>query len=138
MAERTVYITNYDYERLVLLLKNMNRVEQNRRDDLSCLEEELERCTLVAPEEVPTDVVTLNSRVKFVDIDGGRERIATLVFPSNADFDKGRISITSPFGAAILGYAAGDVVSWESFSGRKFVRIEEVLYQPEAAGEYHL
>lgn len=136
--ERTVYITDYDYKRLELLLDIMNSVPQNRRDDLSCLENELETCKVVAPDEMPGNVVTLNSRVKYFDFDTSQERIVTLVFPSNADLSAGRISVTTPMGAAILGYAEGDVVGWKVYSGRKTIRIEEVLYQPEAAGDFHL
>lgn len=138
MTERTVFITNYDYKRLELLLDAMNSVPQNRRDDLSCLEAELESCKVVAPDEIPANVVTLNSRVKYLDLDSKQERIVTLVFPSNADLSAGKISVTTPFGAAILGYAEGDVVAWKAFSGKKTLRIEEILYQPEAAGQYHL
>lgn len=138
MAERTVFVTNYYYKRLELLLDAMNSVPQNRRDDLSCLEAELELCKVVTPDEIPANVVTLNSRVKYLDLDSQQERIMTLVFPSNADISAGRISVTTPIGAAILGYAEGDVVEWKGFSGRKAIRIEEVLYQPEAAGQYHL
>lgn len=136
--ERTVYITDYDYKRLELLLDIMNSVPQNRRDDLSCLENELETCRVVAPDEMPGNVVTLNSRVKYLDLDTSQEKIVTLVFPSNADQSTGRISVTTPMGAAILGYAEGDVVAWKVYSGRKTIRIEEVLYQPEATGDYHL
>ncbi len=138
MMERTVYITDYDYKRLELLLDIMNSVPQNRRDDLSCLENELETCRVVAPDEMPGNVVTLNSRVKYLDLDTSQEKIVTLVFPSNADQSTGRISVTTPMGAAILGYAEGDVVAWKVYSGRKTIRIEEVLYQPEATGDYHL
>lgn len=138
MMERTVYITDYDYKRLELLLDIMNSVPQNRRDDLSCLENELETCKVVAPDEMPGNVVTLNSRIKYLDLDTSQEGVVTLVFPSNADQSAGRISVTTPMGAAILGYAEGDVVAWKVYSGKKTIRIEEVLYQPEAAGDFHL
>lgn len=136
--DRTVYITDYDYKRLELLLDIMNSVPQNRRDDLSCLENELETCKVVAPDEMPGNVVTLNSRIKYLDLDTSQEGVVTLVFPSNADQSAGRISVTTPMGAAILGYAEGDVVAWKVYSGKKTIRIEEVLYQPEAAGDFHL
>lgn len=138
MMDRTVYITDYDYKRLELLLDIMNSVPQNRRDDLSCLENELETCKVVAPDEMPGNVVTLNSRIKYLDLDTSQEGVVTLVFPSNADQSAGRISVTTPMGAAILGYAEGDVVAWKVYSGKKTIRIEEVLYQPEAAGDFHL
>jgi regulator of nucleoside diphosphate kinase len=138
MIARSLYLTDYDYERLELLLDNMNRVPQNRRDDLSRLEDDLAACQIVAPEEMPANIVTLHSTVRYLDLDSNKEREVTLVFPSNADLSAGRISIAVPLGAAILGHSEGDLVSWKTFDGTKTIRIEEVLYQPEAAGDYHL
>lgn len=138
MMERALYLTDYDYERLELLLDNMNRVPQNRREDLTRLEDDLATCQIVAPEEMPADIVTLHSTVRYLDLDSNKERVVSLVFPSNADLSKGRISIAAPLGAAILGRAEGDIVSWKVFDGTMRIRIEKVLYQPEAAGDYHL
>lgn len=138
MMERALYLTDYDYERLELLLDNMNRVPQNRREDLSRLEDDLATCQIVAPEEMPGNIVTLHSTVRYLDLDSNKERVVTLVFPSNADLSMGRISIAVPLGAAILGRAEGDIVTWKVFDGMMRIRIEEVLYQPEAAGDYHL
>lgn len=138
MMERALYLTDYDYERLELLLDNMNSVPQNRREDLSRLEGDLATCQIIAPEEMPADIVTLHSIVRYLDLDNNKDRVATLVFPSNADLSKGRISIVAPLGTAILGRAEGDIVSWKTFDGKKTIRIEEVLYQSEAAGHYHL
>ncbi len=138
MSERALYLTDYDYERLELLLDNMNRVPQNRRADLSSLENDLATCQIVTSEEMPANIVTLHSTIRYLDLDSKKERVVTLVFPSNADFSKGRISIAAPLGAAILGRAAGDIVTWKVFEGSMTIRIEEVLYQPEAAGDYHL
>lgn len=138
MMERSLYLTNYDYERLELLLDNMNRVPQNRREDLSLLEENLATCRIVEPEEMPANIVTLHSTVRYLDLNNNKERVVTLVFPSNADLSKGRISLVVPLGAAILGRAEGDIVSWKVFDGTMTVRIEEVLYQPEAAGDHYL
>lgn len=137
--ERLIYLTDYDYERLELLLSKLNNVSQNRRGDLSQLENDLAMCQIVKPEEMPDDVVTLNSKVRYFDLDNKQERIVTLVFPSTADLSKGRVSIAAPIGAAILGCSEGETVSWTALDGKTVsVKIEEVLYQPEAAGDYHL
>jgi regulator of nucleoside diphosphate kinase len=61
-----------------------------------------------------------------------------LVFPQDADADLGMISILAPVGTAILGYAKGNTVEWPVPSGVRRIRIEDILYQPEAAGDYHL
>ncbi len=138
MMERALYLTDYDYERLELLLDHMNRVPQNRREDLSRLEDDLATCQIVAPEEMPANFVTLHSKVRYLDLDSNKERVVTLVFPSNADLSKGRISIAVPLGAAILGRTVGDIVTWKLFDDKMTIRIEEVLSQAEAADDYHL
>ena len=60
------------------------------------------------------------------------------VFPKEADIDRGRLSVISPVGTAILGYTEGDTIEWKVPSGKRRIKIEKVLYQPEAAGDYHL
>ena len=138
MSERTIWITQYDYDRLEGLFGRARGGQRRDQDCLDMLEEELGRCRIVTPREVPPDVVTLNSRIRLRDLDGDKEMIVTLVLPSMADLAEGRLSVVSPIGTAILGYAAGDVIEWEVRSGTKKIRIEEILYQPEAAGDYHL
>jgi len=50
----------------------------------------------------------------------------------------GALSVLAPVGVAILGCARGDVVEWQVGHGKRQLRIKQVLYQPEAAGDYHL
>lgn len=87
---------------------------------------------------IPHNVVTMNSRVRLKDMETDEEKIYTLVFPSDADIERYRISILAPIGTAILGYRAGDTVDWLVPAGKRKVRIQEILYQPEAAGHYDL
>ena len=100
--------------------------------------QEIERAEIVAAEHVPPDVVTMNSKVFLRDIDTGETMTYRLVFPKYADVDEGAISVLAPVGMGILGYAVGDVVEWPVPSGMRRLSIEKVLYQPEAAGDFHL
>jgi regulator of nucleoside diphosphate kinase len=134
MEEKSIYMTKYDIERLEKLLDEPKR----HQDDLDKLEEEMDRCEVVDSREIPPHVVTLNSRVRLLDLDSDKEMIVTLVFPKSANLAEGRLSVASPIGTAILGYAVGDVIEWEVRASTKRIRIEEILYQPEAAGDYHL
>jgi len=61
-----------------------------------------------------------------------------LAFPTEANFDDGKISILAPIGTALLGYKRGDVIKWQVPSGLRRLKVEEVLYQPESAGDYNL
>lgn len=138
MNAKTIYITEFDIERLEELMEGAKKTYLRDIDDLNKLEEELEKFQIVDSREIPPDVVTLNSRVRLRDLDADREMIVTLVFPRSANLAEGRLSVASPIGTAILGYAAGDTIEWQVRAGRKKIRIEEVLYQPEAAGDFHL
>lgn len=136
MSERQIFVTTEDKKRLAFI-GQMARDSRDRGDLLDLLDE-LNRAQVVAPEEVPPDVVTMSSRVRLLDLDQGTTFEYTLVYPQDADYSAGRISIVAPVGAAMLGYRVGDVVEWEVPAGRRRLRVEEVLFQPEAAGRFDL
>jgi len=138
MATRKLYVTDFDKSRLQELISVAKEFGGHDRKDLWALAAELEKAEVVAPTDVPPDVVTMNSKVLLRDLGTSEEMTCTLVFPRNADFDSGAISVLTPVGTAILGYAKGDMVEWPVPSGLRRLRIEAILYQPEAAGDYHL
>lgn len=138
MTERDIYITVRDRNRLEELLLVAREFHFRYRGDLQKLADELQRCTAVQSSEVPASVVTMNSRVSLVDLDTGEEMEYTLAFPDEANIEDGRISILSPVGTAILGYAVGDNVEWDVPGGKRRIRIAAVPYQPEAAGHQQL
>lgn len=100
------------------------------------LENELARAIVVPPEQIPKDVVTMNSRVVFEDETTGERREVTLVYPAHADIGAGKISILVPVGSALLGLRIGQSIDWNLPSGqRRRYRVIAVPYQPEAAGD---
>jgi regulator of nucleoside diphosphate kinase len=102
------------------------------------LQQELERARVVAPEEVPADVVTMNSKVRVRDVAMNEVTTYTLVFPDQANIEQHKISVVAPIGTAMLGQQVGDEFEWQVPAGPVRLRVEEVLYQPEAAGHFHL
>jgi regulator of nucleoside diphosphate kinase len=123
-----IYLTQNDFDRLLRL------VEKNKQ--LVKLENELVRATIVPREQIPRDVVTMNSRVIFENETTGARREITLVYPQDADIDAGKISVTVPIGTALLGLRVGQSIDWELPSGAtERYRIIDVPYQPEAAGD---
>jgi regulator of nucleoside diphosphate kinase len=76
----------------------------------------------------------MNTRVRLADIETNEKQVYTVVFPSEANLEQRKISILAPIGTAILGYRLGDTVEWPVPGGIRKLRIEEILYQPEAAG----
>ncbi|CAH2031664.1 nucleoside diphosphate kinase regulator [Trichlorobacter ammonificans] len=133
---RQIYITDFDLQRLQELIEVM--AEQPSRDNryLDELDQELLRAEVVAPRDIPPDVITMNSTVRLLDMDSKGELEYTLVFPPDADLEKGRISVLAPVGMAMIGYRVGDVVSWKVPGGTKRLKIKKILYQPEAAGDF--
>lgn len=134
MEPRDIYITDYDLTRLKELLHVGISFAERDRQSLEALQGELDRAHIVDPTAIPHDVVTMNSRIRLADVETNEEQIYTVVFPSDADLDQRKISVLAPIGTAILGYRVGDTVEWRVPGGIKKLRIEEILYQPEAAG----
>lgn len=138
MTERKLFITEKDYRRLNELLDVAESFDYRDRNDLKTLEAELKRTRVVDSRKVPGKVVTMNTRLRLRDLDTQGVSEVTVVFPSDADVDAGKISVLSPVGTAVLGYAEGDTIEWTVPAGKRRLLIEQVLYQPEAAGDFHL
>jgi regulator of nucleoside diphosphate kinase len=137
--ETKIYITRPDQERLTKLIETARKRDGDvNREYVDRLEEELERAEVVEQKDIPPDVITMRSTVSLKDLDTGEEMIYWLAFPTEANSDEGKISILAPVGTAMLGYRRGDVIEWEVPSGVRRLKVEKVLYQPEAKGDYHL
>ena len=125
-----IYITEIDKTRL----RNLIDLEQGSH--IFELEHEVERAIVVEPRKVAEDVITMNSRA-LLQVDDEEVEVA-LVYPEDADDRAGKLSIFSGIGTAILGYKEGDAFSWRIPNRTCHIRIGKVLYQPEAAGDFHL
>jgi regulator of nucleoside diphosphate kinase len=139
IKQSTLYITETDRERLGNLIELVrNNDERAHFAYITRLEAELDDAEIVASEEIPPNVVTMRSKVKLKDLDTGDESVYSIVFPSEANFDEGKISILAPLATEILGYKCGDTVEFEAPARLRRLKIEEILYQPESAGDYNL
>ena len=113
-GKNKIYITEFDMKRLKGLIKfAQERWDKRVVKYLEELDEELDRAEVVRPEEIPTNVITMNSTFRLIDLDSGEDFVYTLVFPANADSVNGKISILAPVGTAVLGYRVGDTVEWK-------------------------
>ncbi|AVG41487.1 bifunctional GNAT family N-acetyltransferase/nucleoside diphosphate kinase regulator [Achromobacter insolitus] len=125
-----IYITEIDKARLKSL------IELEYGPAVVELEHEIERAIVVKPEQVAGNVVTMNSRA-LLQLDDEEMEVA-LVYPEDADSSAGKFSVCSDVGAAILGYQEGDAIDWRISDRTRRIGIRKVLYQPEAAGDFHL
>lgn len=138
MSNKPIQITEFDLRRLQQLLEEASHTNFRGREDLAKLNAELAKAEVVAPDEISRHVITMNSTVVLSDLDTGDEETYTLVFPEAADIASGKLSVLAPVGTGMLGYEVGDVFEWAVPDGTRRLEIKEILYQPEAAGDFHL
>lgn len=128
-------ISSLDAERLDKLLESLPQAAFPGKADL---EAELARAEIARPEDMPANVVTMNSTVQFEVESTGERFTMTLVYPKDVDGSGDRLSILAPVGSALLGLTSGDRIEWPRPGGGTLtVRIDEVLFQPERAGQLH-
>jgi regulator of nucleoside diphosphate kinase len=132
-ARNPIHITSRDKQRLEDLLAEAAAMRAHPRADLNALGREVDRAVVVKPEEVPNDVITMNSRAELRDLATGERLTLTLAFPSQANIEEGKISVLAPIGAGMLGYRVGDEFEWQVPDGIRRMRVTKIHYQPEAA-----
>lgn len=133
---KKIQVTKNDFEKLKKFVKAARSMAGKNMQLLQALNEELERAEVVEPEKISADVVTMNSEVIVKDIVTGEEDAYKIVFPEYADISEGKISVVAPLGCALLGYRIHDEIEMITPGGSRRVRVEKILYQPEAAGEF--
>ena len=106
--------------------------------DTERLDAELERAQLVEAKDVSPRVVTMNSRLVYEDLASKRRQTIQLVYPDDADASQHKISILAPLGSALLGLEEASTIDWVMPGGTRRIRLVEILYQPEAAGDWEL
>ena len=135
MTRPAIIINEFDAERIDRLLEQPAYANS---PVANALNDELDRAQMCAPEDTPHDVVSMNSQVRFRDLTTGEERVRTLVFPAQMTDSSTQLSVMAPVGAALLGLRAGSAIHWELPGGTStHLEVLELLYQPEAAGEFH-
>jgi regulator of nucleoside diphosphate kinase len=136
MFRMPIDITDHDAQRLRAMLSTYEDRPGPGQREVDQLRGELQRARVVPSREVSERVVTMRSEVLLRDLDSRQEFVCTLSYPDESDLDAGCISVLAPVGTAILGYREGTVVEWRVPAGTRRLRIEKILYQPEAAGDF--
>lgn len=135
MQKPRIILSELDLSRLERLLEALPAKAFPGKSEL---EDELDRAEVVSPKDIPPTVVTMNSTVRFRVLDSNETFELTLVYPKDVDATGGTISIFAPVGSALLGLSTGDEIEWPNPKGKTTrVHIDEIVYQPERAGELH-
>lgn len=118
-----ITICRTDFERLQRLID----LQPEGRDAVLAerLEQELLRAEVV--EQVPPDVVAMNSTVLFEEAETGTRRQVRLCYPQEARGETGCISVLAPIGSALLGLSVGQSIEWQVPGGRRRIRIVALL-----------
>jgi transcription elongation factor GreA len=90
------------------------------------LEETLIHARVLDSAQLPNDKVYILSFVKLEDLKSGERTEYRLVSPEEADFEKNKISVTSPFGKGLMGKTQGDIVSIRVPAGELKYKILEI------------
>ena len=115
--------------------RDLRRLENLPLDEQ--LAAELERAVVVPSDEIPADIVTIGSRVIFVDEATGKQRYVRIVDPMHADGARLEVSVLAPVGAALLGLPVGGSIDWQFPDGNtRRLRVKELIYQPESGRSY--
>ena len=131
-------LTKNDYTRIYKAItdaKNSKTINSNETEKLLS---ELSKAEIVPSEKIDKDVVTMNSEVKLFFENTQKEQSFKIVYPQDANLKENKISIFSPIATALIGYKIGDEIEWIVPGGMTKIKIVDLIYQPEAAGDFDL
>lgn len=134
MTQPSIIISEQDLHRLETMLEHQAKLTPT----MEHLENELARAEVVAPQDIPANIVTMNAKVLITIAPATESTEITLVYPHDFRGDKGQVNVVAPIGAAILGLAEGQEIEWPQPDGHIMkVKIEKVVYQPEREGDFN-
>ncbi|GAA3991262.1 nucleoside diphosphate kinase regulator [Comamonas faecalis] len=133
LRKPAITLSTLDVDRIEALLEKQTADFPGRE----ALEAELLRADIQEPKDMPANVVTMNSTVRFTLIESGKTNTLTLVYPKEVDGSGDKVSIFAPVGIALLGLSVGDEFEMPNPTGQVTVRVDAITFQPESAGELH-
>ncbi len=135
---KRIILNRLDYLRIKKRIEDAQKLRSIAGSEAESLLNELESASIMEPGDIPPDVVTMNSVVR-ISFSGTEKQVQfQVVYPDQANFKENKISIFSPIATALIGYRIGDEIEWVVPGGLTKIKIEDIIYQPEAAGDFHL
>lgn len=133
-----IIINRLDYARIKKCINDAMQFQSISKKEADTLLNELETAEILSPEAIPSNVITMNSIVKISFLNSNKEVQFQIVYPDQANVKENKISIFSPIATALIGYKVSDEIEWIVPAGLTKMRIDKIIYQPEAAGDYSL
>ena len=131
-------ITDIDHRRLRSFLQDAAVTDDSKTGRLAPLHRRIRGARVVGPNDVPANLVTMNSLVVLRNLDSGDRLTCRLAYPHESRQSHRNVCVSRPLGTAMLGKRVGQIIRWPSGTRERRLRIQQVLYQPEAAGDLHL
>ena len=133
--EGRLILSKLDSSRLAEILRGkVGLSSAHVRAELST---KLRQATLVEPTQIPSCIVTMNSRILLVFGDWGPPREFHLVYPNDANCLADKMSVMSSIGTQLLGGREGDTLHLSQGGKELLLQIVGLTYQPEAAKHWH-
>lgn len=111
-TDSKLIIADADYNQLLALIQSF------QTETAELLAEELGRAQITPLDEMPKDVVRMNTTVEFIDLETNKKSAVTLVYPHEVNLEENKISILAPMGAALIGLSKGQEIAWPLPSGK--------------------
>lgn len=122
-----IVVTEADHTRLTNLVAAVRERSPDVADELQI---EMTRASITDADSISPNVVRMGSIVAFQS-DAASQRRVELVFPVDADIAKGKVSILTPIGTALIGLSVGQSIEWRSRDGRSHRLTVVSVEQPE-------
>ncbi|HNW56171.1 MAG TPA: nucleoside diphosphate kinase regulator [Bacteroidales bacterium] len=133
-----IILSKLDFSRIMDSIKKAKLTNSINAAEAEILLNELNSAKVVEPQEIPVDVVTMNSIVKISFLNTNKVISFQIVYPDKANIKENKISIFSPIATALIGYKVSDEIEWIVPAGLTKIKIDEIIYQPEASGDFDL
>ncbi|HJT82563.1 MAG TPA: GreA/GreB family elongation factor [Chthoniobacterales bacterium] len=131
-SKSAVTISAADYQELSAAVVTAKKLALDP-GDTALLQEKLVQATVLNHGDLPSDLITMNSRAELVDLETNESLDVILVYPVDASIADGRISVFDALGVAILGHRVGDKFQWPVPYGVRRFEVKSIRFQPEAA-----
>lgn len=133
MDQREIYFSELDFSRLSELANTYDFDSlYDKGRNCAMLSIKLAEGVVLPLDNVPYDLVTMNSMLYLRNAEYGQKLVFELVFPEDADLTKNKMSVLSPMGISLIGEKTKRIIRYDDMGEIKRLKIEKILYQPEA------
>ncbi len=129
------FLSKQDHQKILSTLQSPDLPHTVQPSLLETIRKALSKAKKLDPNQVPQDLITMNSKFVLRDLGNAEAFQFTLVYPEECPENAashGKLSVLSHHGSSVLGARVGEVVRWEINGNDKYLRVQELLFQPLA------